>query len=103
MKKLSHPYVCKLYDHFESSKEIYLIQEYVSGISLFQFMKNKGNKALPQDQARFFIKQLCECLKYIHSCNKNKETVVHRDLKLENIIIDDRNNLKLIDFGFAVS
>lgn len=35
MKKLNHPYVCKLYDNFESSKEVYLIQEYVSGISLY--------------------------------------------------------------------
>jgi len=49
MKKLSHPYICKLYDHFESSKEIYLVQEYVSGISFYQYMRNKGNKALPED------------------------------------------------------
>lgn len=35
MNKLKHPYVCKLYDHFETAKEIYLIQEYVSGISLY--------------------------------------------------------------------
>ena len=34
--------------------------------------------------------------------NKNKDAVIHRDLKLENIMIDDRNNIKIIDFGFAV-
>lgn len=65
-------------------------------------MRNKGNKAIPTDTARFFIKQLSECLKYMHSKNKTKESIVHRDLKLENIIVDDRNNIKLIDFGFAV-
>ena len=56
MEKLSHPYICQLYDHLETSKEIYLIQEYVGGISLFDFYKNKGCKALPEDEARFLIK-----------------------------------------------
>ena len=102
MKQLNHAYICKIFDHFETAKDIYLIQEYVSGISLYQYMRNKGNKAIAPETARFFIKQLVECLKYLHSKTKTKEAIVHRDLKLENIIIDDRNNIKVIDFGFAV-
>ena len=65
-------------------------------------MSNKGKKALPTEQAKFFIKQLAESLKYLHSASTEKPSIVHRDLKLENIIVDNRNNLKLIDFGFAV-
>lgn len=66
-------------------------------------MRNKGAKALSVDQSRFFLKQLSDCLKYLHSANKNKDSIVHRDLKLENIVIDDRHNVKLIDFGFATA
>lgn len=67
MQQLKHPNICKLYDSFESSKEIFLVQEYVSGISLYQYMRNKGNKALSLDTAKVFIKQLVECIKYMHS------------------------------------
>ena len=42
MKKLEHPNIVKLHDSFETPKEIYLIQEYVSGVSLYQFIKNKS-------------------------------------------------------------
>lgn len=67
MKQLKHPCICKFYESFESSKEIFIVMEYVSGISLFQYMRNKGNKQIPSETARFFIKQLVECLKYMHS------------------------------------
>jgi serine/threonine protein kinase len=56
MKQLRHPSICKLFDNFESSKEVFLVQEYVSGISLYQYMRNKGNKALQSDIAKYFIK-----------------------------------------------
>ena len=75
----------KLYDHFESSKDIYLILEYISGVSLNKYIKLNG---LPDKKARFFLKQLCECLKYLHTKTEQKDIVIHRDLKLENIIID---------------
>lgn len=103
MKQLKHPCICKIYDHFESSKEIFIVMEYVSGISLFQYMRNKGLKAIQTDTARFFIKQLVECIKYMHSQTVTKKAIVHRDLKLENIIVDDRNNIKVVDFGFGIN
>ena len=42
MKKFENPNVIKIYDSFETTKEIYIIQEYVSGVSLYQYIKNKS-------------------------------------------------------------
>jgi serine/threonine protein kinase len=50
MKKLDHPNIVKLYEHFETSKEIYLVQEFINGVSLYQYIKTKANKRiLPED------------------------------------------------------
>lgn len=51
-----------------------------------------------EEIGRFFAKQIIDQLEYINSQN-----VVHRDIKLENILVDQNMNLKLVDFGFATN
>ena len=92
MKNLKHFSVVKLLDVIENEKYILLIMENILGGDLLTFIK-KRNK-LQEKIAKFLIKQLLQAIKYIHSKN-----IVHRDIKLDNILIDLNNNIKLCDFG----
>lgn len=73
---------------------VYIIMEFVQGGLLFDLCQLMG--AMGEDAGRFFLLQMLDSLNYMH-----ERKIVHRDLKLENILIDDNLNLKVADFGFA--
>jgi len=76
------------------SNLVFIIMEFVSGGLLFDLCQTMG--AMGEDAGRFFMSQMIESLEYMHNLR-----CVHRDLKLENILVDDQLNLKIADFGFA--
>merc|ERR1712159_828681 len=73
---------------------VYIMLEYIPGGLLFDLCQTCGG--MGEDGGRFFLNQMLDVLDYMQSKN-----VVHRDLKLENILVDDNLNLKVADFGFA--
>jgi len=73
---------------------VFIVMEFVQGGLLFDLCQTMG--AMGEDAGRFFLHQMLESVEFMHS-----RRVVHRDLKLENILIDDNLNLKLADFGFS--
>ena len=87
-----------LHDLIDTPKQIYMITDYVKGISLLTYAKSLSNQILKLNTARRIFKQVAEGVCYLHSLN-----IIHRDLKLDNILVDENTKMvKLIDFGFSV-
>ena len=94
MKKLNHKNVTKILEMFEDDKYILIIMEYINGGNLFSFVKKR--RKLSEKISKFLFKQIILGLQHIHSHN-----IVHRDVKLENILIDLNNTIKICDFGIG--
>lgn len=91
---LSHPNIVTFYEHFQDKDFHYLVLEYVRGIDLFTFMESRNFQGLPEVVARKIFGQIASAIQYCH-----QEGVAHRDLKLENILIDPKTlHVKIIDF-----
>ena len=103
--------IIHLYELYKTTNHLYLIMEYCNGGSLSDILSNyklKFGKAFSQEIIQYFMRQIVNGLKYTHS-----HKIIHRDMKLENILIhfnndEDKNNfnilnskIKIIDFGLA--
>jgi serine kinase len=93
--KVKHPNVITMYQYILHESKIYMILEYAMGGDMLAYIQ-KLNGSVPEKDCKLWIKQICSALQYLHQNN-----IIHRDLKLENLLIDSRRNIKLCDFGFS--
>ncbi|OIV97320.1 hypothetical protein TanjilG_07072 [Lupinus angustifolius] len=94
LKVLKHPNVVRLYEVLASKTKIYMVLEYVTGGELFDKIQSKGK--LTEAAARKIFQHLIDGVSYCH--NKG---VYHRDLKLENVLVDAKGNIKITDFNLS--
>ena len=93
LEYLDHPNIVKLLNARQENNSVHLIMEYVTGSSLENYIKTRN---IDQVEAAKIFKQILNAVNYYHMAG-----VVHRDLKLTNILIDTARKIKIIDFGFA--
>ena len=93
LSRLRHPFITQILDSFETEKHIFIVMEYICG-DLLGFIRKRGK--LSESVTKVIFKQIIEGLKYIH-----RKKIVHRDIKLDNILIDLTNTVKICDFGVS--
>ncbi|KAJ5627630.1 hypothetical protein N7490_009858 [Penicillium lividum] len=94
LRDLAHPNIVRLHEMVETDRHIGIIMEYASGGELFDYILN--HRYLKDNSARRLFAQLVSGVGYLH-----KKGIVHRDLKLENLLLDRNRNIIITDFGFA--
>ena len=95
MKSLSSSnYIVKIYETYQTQNHFCIVMEYICAGDLLSYIRKRSK--LTEQIAKFIFKQIILSLQFIHSHN-----IVHRDIKLDNILIDLNNNIKICDFGVS--
>lgn len=92
--KLSHPHIANVYDVGHDGDTHYIVMEYVNGPNLKDLIRRQGPFTV--DGAAFVLRQVAEALDAAH-----RHGLVHRDIKPQNILVDENGQAKVVDFGIA--
>lgn len=90
------PFIVELVAAFQTSEKLYYIFEYCPGGELYTALGKQSGGRFPEATTKLFVAEICLALEHLHAHN-----TVHRDVRLENILLDADGHVKLADFGLA--
>jgi len=93
-RMLDHTHLVKVHEVFETDSCVYIVMDHASGGDLFDYLVK--HTRVKEDEARRLFQQIIEGVDHCHASG-----IVHRDLKAENILLDENQNVKIADFGLA--
>eukprot|EP00899_Mesostigma_viride_P024548 jgi/Mesvir1/5278/Mv15386-RA.1 len=96
LKRISHKNVAALYEVIRTPKLVIMSTEYCSGGDLFEYVAMSRGGGVPEHEARLMFRGIVAGIAHCHANN-----VLHRDLKLENVLLDGEGTVKIIDFGLS--
>jgi len=94
--RLNHPSIAKLVDQLSTSNFHYLVFEFFKGLELYELLELQEFKPLDENDVKLMFKQLFSALEHSH-----KNGIAHRDIKLENILVNRQLKLMLVDYGLC--
>ncbi|KAJ3125904.1 hypothetical protein HK100_010541, partial [Physocladia obscura] len=94
---LNHPAILQLYTHFQSPSHVYLVTELCTNNELYRYIQRRTGGCLTEAEARGVTEEIVKGVLYLHA-----HGIIHRDLKLSNVLITRDYHVKISDFGLAV-
>ncbi|KDO33468.1 PLK protein kinase [Saprolegnia parasitica CBS 223.65] len=95
-RSLDHPNILKILDVFQDARNVFIVLEPCARGSLQALVK--GKRPVVEDEAKHYVYQLVSGVDYLHRAH-----IIHRDLKLSNLLVTEQGTLKIADFGLATS
>lgn len=92
--EVRHPFIVQLHWTFQTRSSLYFVLEYCSGGELFYHLSKRGR--FNEETAKFYFCEILLGLEYLHARN-----ILYRDLKLENVLLDEQGHVRLTDFGVS--
>lgn len=96
LASIDHPFLCQFYGMLEDEQSYYIVMEYLSGGTLINYLHTMQGTCNMQIISKMFC-QIMSAVRYLH----NVKHIVHRDLKYDNILLDENKNIRIIDFGLC--